>query len=494
MSKFINTIDLLGDDTVIDSIIDRTITEFRDDQITSVGERGFSNCANLVVVDTPNIQTTGLEAFMNCVLLEEFVNNKIRGNTHLGHRTFQGCTSLKRVRFPELVGMHYTSIFNKCTSLLQADFPSLASIAGTNLFRDNTSLKALILRNSQLCTLKNTGNFTNTPIESGTGWIYVPGDLVNTYASATNWATYKNQFRGIIDDEDALNGIIDETLTDFQNDEIESVPAFSFYNYAPLKSVKSDSVTEIGEGAFKGATDLASVEFENVTTIGKEAFQNTALTELTAAQFPKVDTIGAGAFTSCPNIKTIDLPSATLATNLGIPKCTALTSVNLPNLETKNNAGYSLSFANCTNLVSANLPKLEKFSFYGGNEFANCTNLTNVNVQSLVRVGGLAFSRCTSLTKLDLPKITTIGNNAFEYTQSLIALILRNENLCTIGTDAFKGTSAIGSGTGYIYVPAALIEDYKVAENWSTYAAQFRALEDYTVDGTTTGELDESKI
>lgn len=52
----------------------------------------------------------------------------------------------------------------------------------------------------------------------------------------------------------------------------------------------------------------------------------------------------------------------------------------------------------------------------------------------------------------------------------------------------------IANGTGYIYVPSALIEQYKVAENWSTYASQFRALEDYTVDGTITGELDETKI
>lgn len=39
-----------------------------------------------------------------------------------------------------------------------------------------------------------------------------------------------------------------------------------------------------------------------------------------------------------------------------------------------------------------------------------------------------------------------------------------------------------------------LVDTYKADTNWSTYAAQFRALEDYTVDGTITGELDESKI
>ena len=41
---------------------------------------------------------------------------------------------------------------------------------------------------------------------------------------------------------------------------------------------------------------------------------------------------------------------------------------------------------------------------------------------------------------------------------------------------------------------AALVDSYKAATNWSTYADQIRALEDYTVDGTTTGALDETKV
>ena len=57
-----------------------------------------------------------------------------------------------------------------------------------------------------------------------------------------------------------------------------------------------------------------------------------------------------------------------------------------------------------------------------------------------------------------------------------------------------------GAKDGYIYVPRALLsdtdetKDYRRATNWSTFATQFRALEDYTVDGTTTGELDPNKI
>jgi hypothetical protein len=52
----------------------------------------------------------------------------------------------------------------------------------------------------------------------------------------------------------------------------------------------------------------------------------------------------------------------------------------------------------------------------------------------------------------------------------------------------------IASGTGYIYVPAARVNNYKSATYWKDYAAQIRALEDYTVDGTITGALDPNKI
>lgn len=49
-----------------------------------------------------------------------------------------------------------------------------------------------------------------------------------------------------------------------------------------------------------------------------------------------------------------------------------------------------------------------------------------------------------------------------------------------------------------VYVARALIESYKTATNWSSWYAQgrvdFKALEDYTVDGTATGKFDYEKI
>jgi hypothetical protein len=66
--------------------------------------------------------------------------------------------------------------------------------------------------------------------------------------------------------------------------------------------------------------------------------------------------------------------------------------------------------------------------------------------------------------------------------------------MCPLWNKNSFDSSSIAKGTGYVYVPRSLVDSYKSATNWSTYANQFRALEDYTVDGTITGELDESKI
>lgn len=112
----------------------------------------------------------------------------------------------------------------------------------------------------------------------------------------------------------------------------------------------------------------------------------------------------------------------------------------------------------------------------------------------LSSIGRKAFRNNKVLTLVDCPNLTgSIASDAFALTTALTTFILRNNMVPTLAGAAFAN-GAIASGTGYIYVPAALIDSYKTATNWSTYAAQFRALEDYTVDGTTTGDLDETKI
>ena len=81
---------------------------------------------------------------------------------------------------------------------------------------------------------------------------------------------------------------------------------------------------------------------------------------------------------------------------------------------------------------------------------------------------------------IDLPMVESISNYGFRYCSKLKAVILRKtDSICTLGgTTAFAG-SGISSKAGYIYVPSALIEEYKGATNWSKFSTQFRAIEDY---------------
>ena len=134
------------------------------------------------------------------------------------------------------------------------------------------------------------------------------------------------------------------------------------------------------------------------------------------------------------------------------------------------------------------------------------TWLTAASFPAVTNIGTSAFG-WSDLITVSFSALTNIGHSVFTSCFSLTTLILRNTTkVCTLSNkNAFDqcyhyhGTvnstyNPNGLKDGYIYVPASLIDSYKVAANWSTFATQFRALEDFTVDGTTTGELDPSKI
>lgn len=179
----------------------------------------------------------------------------------------------------------------------------------------------------------------------------------------------------------------------------------------------------------------------------------------------RVKELGSNAFYGCVCLETVDLPNATQIGTETFTKCSKLTSVNFPKVK------------------------------YADRSFIDVNALTHVCFPSMTSTGWQGLTSMKGLLVADLPVITRINRGAFAYCFKLIAVILRN----TAGvagmdhSDAFNSTP-IKDGTGYIYVPSALVADYKAATNWSTYADQIRALEDYTVDGTTTGELDETKI
>lgn len=121
-------------------------------------------------------------------------------------------------------------------------------------------------------------------------------------------------------------------------------------------------------------------------------------------------------------------------------------------------------------------------------------SITKISDNIVETIGRSAFCSCASLTTVDFPAVTRIDDQAFYKCSSLTSVILRSETMCSLSSVGAFNSSPIVQVNGYIYVPRALVDTYKSATNWSTHAARFRALEDYTVDGTITGALDPNKI
>ena len=194
-----------------------------------------------------------------------------------------------------------------------------------------------------------------------------------------------------------------------------------------------NNLTSIGQYCFGYCTNLTLTELPNsITTLNRNAFyecQNLALTKLP----DNLETIGEYAFNNCTKLALTKFPEKlkTLSQN-AFYGCTSLTSIELP----------------------ASLTNLQSYAF------RKCENLVEViSKGNLSRINASVFYDCTSLSKLVISNVTsvTILSNASAFTNTKIA-----------------------NGEGYIYVPDDLVESFKSASSWSTYANQIKGISELT--------------
>lgn len=152
--------------------------------------------AGVTSVEMPKLKIVQTRMFWNC---RSLISVDLSGAETItgSNACFQGCSALPRIELPSLTYINARGHFSNCTSLEYADLGLASSVPG-NCFSDCTALVALVLRKTDsIASLTNISAFTGTPIESGTGYIYVPDALVNTYKAATGWSTYASQIKGL---------------------------------------------------------------------------------------------------------------------------------------------------------------------------------------------------------------------------------------------------------------------------------------------------------
>lgn len=158
-------------DSNMDGILTRRATTISNNRITYLGIEVFRNYESLAVADFPNVTSTGVNVFY-------------------------ACYALHTVNLPSLISIS-SNMFAYSSLLKRLDFPSVESISG-GAFSSCSRLVTVILRKADtVCTLENVSAFSGTSIAKGTGFVYVPDDLVEQYKAATNWSTYANQIKPI---------------------------------------------------------------------------------------------------------------------------------------------------------------------------------------------------------------------------------------------------------------------------------------------------------
>ncbi len=230
-----------------------------------------------------------------------------------------------------------------------------------------------------------------------------------------------------------------------------SVAGYSFVNHQGITSLYAPNVTSVGTYAFYGTGLTGALDLSRCETIGNYAFCNSRGIE--SLSIPNVTSVGTNAFQYCNKITMLDAPNLT----------------TLGGYAFSGNATYKMAFK------SINLPKCTAIP---ASTLTYCANVTELVLPECTSVGNSALTNWTNLAFVDLPKCKSIANYGLRNNSKLETLILRSETLCTLSNYALN-SSKIANGTGYVYVPAALVDTYKSATNWSKLASQFRAIEDY---------------
>lgn len=184
------------DHSIEDAIIGRTISgDYVNDRVTALGSSAFRDCGNLTSISCENVASVSDRVIYDCQKLKTV---SLPNVTTFGDYAIYNCRALTSIYVPKLEKTA-SQAFARSQALVELELPSIKTISST-CFDRCSKLTKLILSGDTVATLQGTA-FTNTPIADGTGFVYVPDELVDAYKAT--WATYASQIKPISELEGA---------------------------------------------------------------------------------------------------------------------------------------------------------------------------------------------------------------------------------------------------------------------------------------------------
>lgn len=383
--------------------------------------------------------------------------------------------SVTKVTIPDGISKIGKDAFRSCAALKIADLSPSVEKIDEYAFANCSSLEALVIRKSDgICTLVNKNALTTTPIGSANPSLLAltPGGLPGVPVSSDGNYTDANGQQWVCDEIDFARGVYVQRL---------------YQKEIKIASTNIDYVS--------GASDTNSYyyNFTNAFDDNHKALNKDMLCNILPYNMrlwsdkTKEGCTGEGLYFSV----------RVNASRVADTSADALRAI-LPEIIT---VVYQIATAIETPLSAAEIA-----AFAGLQTYAPSTTIVN-DTGVYMELGYTTESGAEKTVSGTMLTINDSGDEPVnslslygKTTQSGTPSIGSPAELYSIGENGSIGIYVLGgSGDselhGYIYIPRALVGDiYKYAANWSVFAAQFRSLEDYTVDGTITGELDESKI
>jgi hypothetical protein len=244
------------------------------------------------------------------------------------------------------------------------------------------------------------------------------------------------------------DGSIDLSDADAPAGKTIELRSYAFAGAKALRSFSSEQATYIGEGAFNECTGIVSLYLPNITSIGALALRNCGSVENWDCDFNNslrnVQSISRSAFYGSMVGGDLVLPAVITMESNAFSYAGHITGVSLPNYT----GSIGMMFAsNATSLRFFEAPL------------------------STGAVDRDAFTHCSSLVYAVFGAITSISTNVLSSCTSLKYIKIGGSTVCSLANvNAFYGCSALES----IYVPDNLVDSYKAATNWSTFASKIK--------------------
>ncbi len=374
--------------------------------------------------------------------------------THISNYSFADCSSLDGVVLPSGLTHIFSNCFNGCSLLASLEVPATLTAISSYAFKNCTSLAGIEGFGSTALTSLGTGLFAGC---TSLATIAIPATVTSIGNNCFDGCTSLESFT-------VASGV-------------KTIGNYAFRNCAslgklPWGSSVQNAITSIGQYAFAGCVNmtLGTRNWQGVTTVGKAAFLNCKKVSNLTMNNASYQTIQDSTFFGCSALATIRVSN-----NLEIVRNHAFNGC--VNLTTFSNTGtgngfvlppnvtriMSYAFSDCRVLASANTP-------------SGVPNFSNNSV--LTRIDDRAFRYCAAFTEVELPASVTylrrtFGTGTDSRAMQMTSLKLNSDAVISQGVDhpVFEDDWA-AEDVPTIYVPAALVDEYKAADGWSVYAGK----------------------